>query len=348
MVKVLTSTDANGNVSRLAYDQLDRLASVADPVGRITVYGYDAMSRRISASNPAIQATPLQLVQFTPDGLVASLTDALGNVLTSTYDGFDRLASLAYPAAGTEPATRESSTYDADGNVQIRTTRRGDTISFSYDTLNRLTTKTEPSGTPSVTYGYDVVNHLTSVSDTSASIPTVTGSSSLAVTAAYDARNEPISVSWTPAAAQVAPTTASVTFTHAYDATNRRFQQVANDNSWIAYPAATGTTGYTVNALNQYSAVGSVMLGGAALGVTAPVASGELVLSGAIGGAAQMTAFRGAPAALSGLADAAVSAQTGVLGVLGTVYQSCSGSGCGPDPFASYAGPANPPKGPGK
>jgi RHS repeat-associated protein len=39
---------------------------------------------------------------------------------------------------------------------------------------------------------------------------------------------------------------------------NRRSVQTSSDNSWLAYPAAASTISYTANALNQYSAVGSV------------------------------------------------------------------------------------------
>ena len=52
---------------------------ITDPLSRQSIYGYDAMSRRISVSNPAIQAGPLLQQSYTPDGLIASLTDATVN-----------------------------------------------------------------------------------------------------------------------------------------------------------------------------------------------------------------------------------------------------------------------------
>jgi uncharacterized protein RhaS with RHS repeats len=51
-----------------------------------------------------------------------------------------------------------------------RKTRAGDTISYAYDTLNRLKTKTPPSPAPEVRYAYDLAGRLTGVSDTSAAI----------------------------------------------------------------------------------------------------------------------------------------------------------------------------------
>jgi YD repeat-containing protein len=40
--------------------------------------------------------------------------------------------------------------------------------------------------------------------------------------------------------------------------TNRRIGQIATDNSWWSYPTGPSTLSYTANALNQYSAIGSV------------------------------------------------------------------------------------------
>ncbi len=148
--KPVTSTDANGNVTRYAYDTDDRLSSVSDPLGRVTGIAYDALSRKIAVSNLAIQSMPLLQQAYTPDGLVASLTNANGYATSFTPDGFDRLATTTYPDASTQVLA-----YDADSNVLTRQTRAAQTISFTYDTLNRLSTKAAPSEA-SVTYGYDL------------------------------------------------------------------------------------------------------------------------------------------------------------------------------------------------
>jgi len=105
-------------------------------------------------------------------------------------------------------------------------------------------------------YSYDLAGRSTSVSDNSASIAAVSATASYAATYSYDALNRPITASWTPTVVQTAPTQAGVTFTHSYDANNRRVGQTASDNSWLLYPATTGTTSYTANNLNQYTAVG--------------------------------------------------------------------------------------------
>ena len=46
--------------------------------------------------------------------------------------------------------------------------------------------------------------------------------------------------------------------TLAYNKANQRVSQTVTDNSWLNYPAATPSTVYTANALNQYRTVGAV------------------------------------------------------------------------------------------
>jgi YD repeat-containing protein len=71
--KLARTTDPNGNVTRFAYDVLDRQVGVTDALGRQTQYGYDALGRMISVSNPGIRLTPpLQQQAWTRNGQRAS------------------------------------------------------------------------------------------------------------------------------------------------------------------------------------------------------------------------------------------------------------------------------------
>jgi YD repeat-containing protein len=255
--KLATVTDANGNVTRYRYDAVDRLSSLTDPVGRVTSYAYDALSRRTQILNTAVQASPLEQRAYTPDGLLASLTDANSNTTGYAYDGLDRLSTTTYPDTSTENLT-----YDADSNVLTRKTRKGDTITLTYDTLNRLKTKTPPSPAPVVTYAYDLAGRLTGVGDTSAAVTSAVPPSGSTVQYAanytYDPLNRPVTVTWNPAPTQASPTASTASFNYTYERTNRRIGQTATDNSWWPYPTGPSTLGYTANALNQYSAVGAV------------------------------------------------------------------------------------------
>ncbi len=255
--KPATTTDANGNVTRFAYDLLDRRTKATDPMGRITTWAYDALGRPLSVSNPAVQATPLVSQAFTLNGRRASLTDAAGNATTYTWDGFDRLSTTSWPGG-----SYETLGYDAGGNVVSRGTRAGQPIAYAYDGLNRLVTKTPPSPWPVVSYGYDLAGRITSVSDTSAAIPPIAtpgNTTAYTTTTSYDALNRPSGVSWNPAPAATVPAAGPVvTFGHTYNKADQRTGQTASDATWISYPPATpATTSYTANALNQYTAVGA-------------------------------------------------------------------------------------------
>jgi RHS repeat-associated protein len=263
--KPAATTDADNNKTIFAYDGLDRLVSATDAMGRVTTLGYDALSRQSKLFNAAVQSAPLLQKTYTPDGLLASLIDANNNTTNLAYDGFDRLSTTTYPlGSGESVRSTEAFTYDNDSNVLSRKTRAGATISFTYDTLNRLLTKTPPSPGPTVTYGYDLTGRLTSALDTTSAAITPAappGGSPVQYAAAYsyDVMNRPIGVSWSPAPVATAPTAFSVAFGHSYNRTNQRIGQTISDNSWVNYPAATpGTVSYTADALNRYTAVGAV------------------------------------------------------------------------------------------
>lgn len=267
--KAAKVTDANGNSIRFDYDLLDRLSSARDDMGRVATYGYDALSRQTSISNPAIQSSPLLQKSYTPDGLLASITDANSHATSFAYDKFDRLITTTYPMGG-----NETFTYWNDGNVQTRKTRAGQTIAFTYDNMHRLCAKTlslfpiscspTSSGPPSAWYGYDLTGHLTSAVDNSfpaiqAAVPPSGSSVQYATSIAYDFLNRPTSVSWDPAATATTPSASSVRFDHTYNKANQRVSQSVSDNSWLNYPVATpGTVNYTADVLNRYTAVGAV------------------------------------------------------------------------------------------
>ncbi len=89
----------------------------------------------------------------------------------------------------------------------------GLTITLTYDTLNRPSTKVAP-GEATVTFTYYLNGHVTNVSDTSAAITITPVSASYTANSTYDPLNHSISLTWIPAATQTTPTASSVTFTH--------------------------------------------------------------------------------------------------------------------------------------
>src|SRR5205814_2788123 len=128
---------------------------------RITYTTYDSTNRPLTiqrAYGTSLQQT-YETFTYTPNHLPHTLKDANGNLTTLSYDGLDRLSETQLPSkttAGTSSTTDfEQYTYDANNNRKTLVTRDSQTISYSYDSLNRLTLKQWPSSWGvSIYYGY--------------------------------------------------------------------------------------------------------------------------------------------------------------------------------------------------
>lgn len=155
-------TDPNGNTISYSYNSLRKQATRTDADSRVTTLAYDDAGRLETVTNPL--SVVAETRTFTDNGLIASVKDGNNNVTTFEYDGFDRLKKRIFA-----DSTYEQYTRDANGNVTTRRTRKGDSITNTYDALNRLSTKA-PAGMATATYTYDKVNRLRI-----ASTPTVGG-----------------------------------------------------------------------------------------------------------------------------------------------------------------------------
>ncbi|MCX5646491.1 MAG: hypothetical protein NTZ17_17690 [Phycisphaerae bacterium] len=101
---------------------------------------------------------------YYPDGKVWKVIDAKGNVAQYEYNGFMALARTTYP-----DDTYEELTYDEYRRVIETRGRSGQTISLTYDGLNRVSTKTvrDPNFVlaNTITYQYDLLGRLYKVTD---------------------------------------------------------------------------------------------------------------------------------------------------------------------------------------
>jgi RHS repeat-associated protein len=161
--KVASVTDADGKVTTTHYDDGDRVLTVTDPVGRAVHDLYCAPGDATCAANqvkteyrawevgtacsrpaPSLQEC-YRRVAYLPDGEQQSVTDANGNVTTYGYDGWVRLNRTNFPDTGPLHPDFEQLTLDANANVTTRQTRRGDTLTYTYNALDWMTQKTSPS-----------------------------------------------------------------------------------------------------------------------------------------------------------------------------------------------------------
>ncbi|HVB44807.1 MAG TPA: LamG-like jellyroll fold domain-containing protein [Streptosporangiaceae bacterium] len=170
-----SATTPGGATETISYYSDGDVASVTDPAGEVTKYGYDALGRVL---------TKTVISNSYPNGLVTSYGyDGAGHVLTET----DPAVTDQVTGATHTPQTTNS--YDLDGNlttVTVADTTGGDasrtttyaynshdkmrsktdalanTTSFTYDAYGNEVTQTDPLG--NVTdYAYDANGHLLTV-----------------------------------------------------------------------------------------------------------------------------------------------------------------------------------------
>ena len=119
----------------------------ADGSDRITKNLYDNAGQLLKVQKA--YGTSLQqdyvTYTYTNNGKQQTVTDANGNKAQYTYDGFDRLTKWAFPdkvtVGAVSPTDYEQYAYDAVGNRTCLRKRDGSKLTYTYDNLNRMTSK---------------------------------------------------------------------------------------------------------------------------------------------------------------------------------------------------------------
>jgi len=142
----LSSTDQSNRFVANTYDVLNRLSSVTDPKGTIS-YGYDAVSNKVSVTMP-------------------------NNVVEqTTYDQLNRVLTTTNKTSSGSVISSFNNTYDIAGMIINKSFQDGTSITYGYDTINRLISESKQSSSSTVytnLYTYDLVgNRLTWTKNTS-------------------------------------------------------------------------------------------------------------------------------------------------------------------------------------
>ncbi len=138
---------------------------------RVTYNNYDALSRvwKLTTGYGSSAQADEQITTFTGNGQVATVKDAENNLTSYQYDGHDRRVKTLFPvttkgAAQSSTTDFERITYDPNSKVATFTTRRAETLRFTYDNLDRLVIKVVPMrtglthlDTRDVYFGYDLL-----------------------------------------------------------------------------------------------------------------------------------------------------------------------------------------------
>lgn len=204
--RVLSQTDANGNTTTLAYDDLAGERTITDPLGDTTVHTYSETGELTGLQDPAGQGGS---VAYDEHGRRIQITDRRGNTTFFTYhEPSGRLASVVDPNGGMttfDYASRDVAlggstvtfhdlvgitradgsslafTYDAAGNLTSWTDPGGNTRSYSYNARGQILTETSPAGGTS-SYTYNADGTIASFSDAFGNTSTID----------YDALRRPI------------------------------------------------------------------------------------------------------------------------------------------------------------
>jgi RHS repeat-associated protein len=166
--RLLTAVDANGHPARTStYDDSGRLVTDTDALGNITKYAYDVPGHTTTTTYPD---TGVLSQTFDNRGLLLSQTDQLGRTSSHVYDA-NRNEVKWINALG-EATTY---TYDANGNQTSSVNAIGDTTTTSYNGFSEPLSTTNPIGN-STTISYDAAGLPTSVSDSVGPLRTYTSS----------------------------------------------------------------------------------------------------------------------------------------------------------------------------
>ena len=159
----------DGAINETRYDASGLVVAQADGLGASTTYAYDALHRPISTTDPLGRST-----RWAYDGAdnLKTMVDAANRSKNFTYDAADQLMAIDYSDENTHDVTFK---YDADGRrIEMLDGSRpssngGGKVTYTYDSLGRLTSHTTGSQKPSFLdtqttgYGYDLAGRLTSL-----------------------------------------------------------------------------------------------------------------------------------------------------------------------------------------
>ena len=138
--RTLTTEADNINVTR-EFDAKGQLRFVTDRRANVFEFRYDALGRRTKGIVPGGATTT---AAFTRNGRISTHTEPSGDTATFTYHGTTgRLQNVSY----TGGATVNYTSYDNNGNVLSLNENGTNTITRTYDGLNRVTSYTEAGNT---------------------------------------------------------------------------------------------------------------------------------------------------------------------------------------------------------
>ena len=163
--RLATATNDTGQATGYTWTADDQLSSLTLPRGGGYEWTYDQAGYRATetvhtgGTGPA--ANPVTTFTHDPLGNLTTTGYPTGREIATTYDDLGRpTAETATPATGTGASTR-SYGYDAAGRLTSATRTGAPSLAWTYDALGRMDTSTDQAGV--TTLGYDTADRLTSI-----------------------------------------------------------------------------------------------------------------------------------------------------------------------------------------
>ena len=252
-------TDADGHVTYIKYDALDRqidvvrkVGSVADTIvpgtDAVTVNTYDAVGNGLTVTEPDGNTTT---TAYDADNRVVTQVNAAGDTTTTTYDAAGNVATVTSPNLDVTTNTYDSlnrpiqvsdsdgllSTYSYDpvGNRLSYEDGNGNTTNYGYDAINRPVTTTDPLGQATTTT-YDAVGNPLQSTDRDGNITSWTYDQINRRITATDALGETTQWQYDGVGNRVKLTDADSNVTrYTYDAVNRLVTEAYADGTTRSY-----------------------------------------------------------------------------------------------------------------
>lgn len=235
----------------LPYTVSNPYRSTSDPTYGLTTYSYDSLGRETSVLHPDNTS-----ITTSYSSNLTTTTDEVGNQWQRTYDSFDRLTQVLEPNGSSQsPSMQTVYGYDALNDLTSVTQWGGASgssgarsRSFSYDSLSRLLSSTNPE-TGTVNYGYDPNSNLTLKTD----------ARGVGISYSYDALNRLLSKSYSGDSVASTPWSC-----YQYDIASNGIGRLANEWTQSASkgtcPASVPTSGFlTKRSILAYDAMGRLL-----------------------------------------------------------------------------------------
>jgi len=176
--------DANGNLrfidrdspiagdpqtTEFTYDDRDRLKTVKDELENEVEFFYDDYGSRIAVEDAEDHRTEIArderhfvftvtdaelrttTFNYHGNGTLVEVVDGEGQTTAYDFDDYDRLYTITYED-GTASPTMEVFGYDANSNLEARTTRAGQLHTFGWDARDQQRMKVTPEETTTLEY----------------------------------------------------------------------------------------------------------------------------------------------------------------------------------------------------